>query len=171
MPEDTTPSLPPPEQQELDELRAKDKRTFSIDLDKKVLSTIGAIVTVIAGYGGWQFVTEAQMEEEIAKSEKKQRDHVEEVKTEVTAEVKKNTGAIEGLTASIGDVQQTQHRDIAIREARRVVNEQPRCGRGDDRCRRRRSNDRERIRRTNMKRLKAKMDPCPGLQCNGPPPG
>lgn len=163
MPDDK-PSLPPPEQQELEELRAKDKRTFSIDLDKKVLTILATLVLGTGGYGGYNLVTEAQMKKEIAASEEKQSEKVEVVKDEV----KKNTGAIEGLTATIGDVQEVQHMDIAVREARRVVDEQVKCRRGDDGCHDRKVRDLERVRRTNMKRLKAKppLEPCASLACN-----
>lgn len=164
MPEPCSDSLPPPELEELQELRAKDKRNFSIDLDKRVIGIIATIFTVCSGYGGWQLVTKAQLDERTAEIKAEARDERDELKQDV----QKNTAAIVVVSATVKQVQEVQHLDVAHREARRVVEDAIKCRRNDNGCQDRRDRELERIRQLNMRRLQAKRPrpPCANLACN-----
>jgi len=129
---------------------------------------VGAIFAAFAGTGGYasfRLVTEAQVNQKIVASESRTTrevkavdDKVEVLKTEISGPA--------GLKATIGDLQHVQHSDIAIREARRVVDEEVACRRNDDECQERKDYQRERLRRTNMERLKNKREPCASLVCD-----
>jgi hypothetical protein len=123
------------------------------------------LTTLLAGGGsvtGLSFVTEGQLDEAIVKSEKKQTDRVEEVKTEVG----KNRKSIESLVVTVQSVQEVQHVDVAHREARRVVEEELACGSNQKVCREKRIEKIERLRRINMKRLKEGRSTCDRLECS-----
>lgn len=151
----------PEEMEELNELRALDKRTLSVNLDKKVAGIIVLFFLGGGSYTGIQFVTESQLDAAISDSKTEHSQKIESVETEV----KKNRTELTGLTATIGEVQETQHRDIAHREARRVVTENINCNRTDNGCQRRRASTLERIRRLNMRRLKTSEPVCFNLTC------
>ena len=122
------------------------------------------MLSLLAGTGGYasvRLVTAEQVDEKVEASEARQDRKIDVVKQSV----KESQEAIVGLTATVGDVQLVQHSDIAHREARRVVDEQMQCRREDAICQDRRDSERERIRRLNVKRLQAKLDPCVSLLC------
>lgn len=166
MPEER-PTLSPPELEELQELRAKDKRTFSVDMDKKVVIAILTIVFGGGGYSGWQLVTKAQLDEKAAEIKAEAK---EERKT-LSKNVQMVSAKVDTNTETIQAVQEVQHMDIAVREARRVVDENIKCRRGDNGCEDRKDREKERVRRLNMARLGAKKKedrrpPCADLACN-----
>lgn len=163
MPESCSDSLPPPEMEELKELRAKDKRTLSIDLDKRVGSIIGVILSIISAYGGWQLVTKAQLDERTAEI----KAVAKEERKVLARAVDSNTIAIVEVADTVKQVREVQNLDVAHREARRVVDESVRCRRGDDSCQGRRDDELERVRQLNMKRLQADKPkpPCADLAC------
>lgn len=135
---------------------------------KNTAAFISSVLAVLAGTGGYasfRLVTEQQVDQKVATSEARTIAKIDVVKKDVK-KVRDEIGGPAGLKATIGDVQHVQHSDIAIREARRVVEEQVQCRRNDDGCAERRAQEQERIRRLNMKRLKAKLDPCASLVCN-----
>lgn len=129
-----------------------------------LIGTVLSLLGAGGAYGGFRLVSEAQVDEKVAASK---ADVKKEIEVVAKAE-KEDRVAIVGLTVTIGAVQTIQHRDIAHREARRVVEEQIQCRRTDNGCQDRKDDTRERIRRANMKRLAAKppQDPCTSLQCN-----
>jgi len=152
-------------------VRASDKKTKVFQSDSTGLRvTMGwrgwaiLLTTLLAGGSGatgLTLVTGGQLDEAIIKSEKKQTDRVQEVKTEVG----KNRESIEILTATVKSVQDVQHTDVAHREARRVVEEQMICS-NKKTCLEKRTEKIERLRRINIKRLKAGRETCDRLDCS-----
>jgi hypothetical protein len=130
----------------------------------------GAVLTILVtsgGYAGFKLVTCEQMNEAISVSEAKQSQALEGVRSMV---VSQGTQLV-GLTATVNQVQETQHMDIAIREARRVVDEEIVCRRGDDTCAESKDREKERLRRLNMRRLAmpkesgGPLEPCASTKC------
>jgi hypothetical protein len=131
---------------------------------------IGAVLTLLltgGGYAGIKLVTCEQMDEAIRTSEARQGEALQGVRSMVV-----NQGEqLVGLTAVVGQVQDTQHMDIAVREARRVVDEEIVCRRGDDVCVENKEREKERLRRLNMRRLAmpkengGPLDPCASTKC------
>jgi hypothetical protein len=141
----------------------------NISMNWKFLAAI--IVTLLggsSGYAGWQLVSRAEadrMHTEISNDVNKKHIDIEK-------KVGKNTNAINGLTVAIESVQTVQHRDVAFREAERLV-EQIKCRTYDSRCQTRKNQELERIRRLNMRRLgntedgtPKPLETCATLECN-----
>lgn len=124
-----------------------------------------ALITVLFGGGGscivFKLVTSDQMQQAIAASERKQSTDVKTLATEV----KNNSKSLKTLGRTVGQVQLTQQMDIAVREARRVVDEEMDCNQQLKGCRDKREDARERIRRVNMRRLKVGKEPCSDISC------
>lgn len=127
-------------------------------------AVIGFIALGSGSYAGWRLVTCDQLQEAIIASEQKQSEPVSELRTQVS----KQGMQIDLLSNTIDEVQQTQHMDIANREARRVISESVKCRINDQSCTDRRDSEIERIRRLNMRRLASKpqVAPCSDLMCN-----
>lgn len=120
-----------------------------ISIDWKLL--VGIILALIGGggsYAGFSLITDAEARAMLSETEKK----MSEKHDALEKNVEENTEAIQGLTATIVSVQTVQHRDIAFREANRVV-ESIKCNINDTRCLERKNDERERIRQINMRRL------------------
>lgn len=153
-------------------VRASDKKTKVFQSDSTGLQiTMGwrgwaiLLTTLLAGGGGatgLTLVTGGQLDEAIVKSERKQIDRVQEVKSEVG----KNRKSIDKLTTTVKSVQDVQHTDLAHREARRVVEEGLICNSSQKACRAKRIEKVERLRKINMKRLSDGRSTCDQLDCS-----
>lgn len=148
------------------------EKTKAIETDKTGLRITmgwkgwGTVVLILltggGGVAGFSLVTDSDLDQRIAASEKKQLDRVEDVKSEVG----KNRKSIDLLTVTVKSVQEVQHVDVAHREARRVVEEQLDCNMNQKACRAKRTEKIERLRRINMKRLKEGRETCDLLDCS-----
>jgi len=142
-----------------------DKSGMRLTLSWKSWMAVAAFIVVgSSSYAGWRLVTCDQLQDAISASEQKQSAPVSELR----AQVSKQGTQIDLLTNTIDEVQQTQHMDIANREARRVISESIKCKITDQSCTDRRDSEIERIRRSNMRRLASKpqLEPCSNLLCN-----
>jgi hypothetical protein len=108
------------------------------------------------GYGGTavaQFATRADVSAEIGTYEKMDTGRHAELRNNVDG----NTVSIGKITGVVEEVQETQHRDIARSEARRITS--------DVRDRAQRETLYDTLLGINLKRLKRGQDPCSNVDC------
>lgn len=127
---------------------------------KVVIPFILALIGGTGGYASWRLVSYAEAEEMISKA-KKESDHKYD---SISKNVKNNTKTIGTVLDVVEEVRDRQHDDIAIREARRLV-EEIECKKWDRGCEYKKDQARERIRRINKDRLKAKKELCATINC------
>ena len=127
---------------------------------KVIITFLVILVGGTGGYAGFRLVSYAEAEAMISEA-KKESDHKYE---SISKNVNKNTKAIGKVLKVVTDVQERQHEDIASREARRLVQEIE-CKKWDRSCERKKDLARDRIRRINNNRLKAKKELCATINC------
>lgn len=127
---------------------------------KVVITFLMVLIGGTGGYAGFRLVSYAEAEAMISKAEEKSNSKYDSLSKNVEG----NTKAIGKVLDVVQDVQERQHEDIASREARRLVQEIE-CKKWDRGCERKKDEARDRIRRINKNRLKAKKELCATINC------
>jgi len=154
-----------------DEVLPKDSKRRSIRVDSTGASMNWRTITIVIGVllgggtGGTTYLNYLLADSKEFKKFRKQND-IEHVQLEKKISV--NAENVKQLDDKVTALQTVQHRDYAVREARRIVNEKFKCNiRNSERCQNERDQAIERIRRKNIKRLQSKIpqEVCSDLDC------